>query len=354
MKVSSLFLAALAVFACAFAVDANAQAHRTLHVSCANGDNANTGSANLPFKTISAAARLAQPGDTVLVHAGVYREQVDPPRGGTSDAVRITYTAAPGEKATITGSDPARGWTKVSGDVWKLAIPNNKFGNFNPYVDTIRGDWFTPNGRVHHTGCVYLNGEWMKEVTNLDQVMQPVAVLPARYSVSVSPSGEKEGDGPLLLWFATVDGDTGEYLLNLASLKPSAGPRLAGGEPSYRYGTKPAPCSEGGTCTGWVRNGDWIRFDNVDFGVGSDRVELRASAQEGLGGSVELRLDHPGGELLGTCEVTSTGTWTNWKTFTAKIKSLSGKRSLCLVFKSPGIDTGKTTIYAQFPGTDLN
>ena len=37
-----------------------------------------------PLKTISAAAELAQPGDTITVHAGVYRERIDPPRGGTS------------------------------------------------------------------------------------------------------------------------------------------------------------------------------------------------------------------------------------------------------------------------------
>ena len=43
-----------------------------------------------PFKTISAAAAVALPGDTITVHAGIYREWVNPPRGGTSDENRIT------------------------------------------------------------------------------------------------------------------------------------------------------------------------------------------------------------------------------------------------------------------------
>ena len=54
------------------------------------GDDAKGGSQAAPFKTISAAAEKAQPGDTITVHAGVYRERINPPRGGTADANRIT------------------------------------------------------------------------------------------------------------------------------------------------------------------------------------------------------------------------------------------------------------------------
>jgi len=36
----------------------------------------NPGTAQRPLKTINAAAQIAQPGDTVLVRAGTYRERV--------------------------------------------------------------------------------------------------------------------------------------------------------------------------------------------------------------------------------------------------------------------------------------
>jgi hypothetical protein len=298
------------------------------------GNNANEGSAAKPLRTIQAAANLAQPGDTVTVHAGVYRERIDPPRGGTSDAVRITYQAAPGEKATITGSEAAKGWEKVEGDVWKLVLPSKDFGNFNPYLDLIRGDWFNPNGRIHHTGCVYLNGEWMIEARTLDDVKKPAGKTP--------------------LWFAKVDGDDGGCLVNIAKIKPAGGATVAGGEPSFRYGGKAAKCSEGGTCSGFIQNGHWLRFDNVDFGAASDSIELRAAAQPGAGGLVELRLDNPEGELLGTCDIPSTGDWQKWQAFTAKTKPVSGKKTLCLVFKNPKVDAGSTTIFAQFPGVNPN
>ena len=44
-----------------------------------------------------------------------------------------------------------------------MTLPNSFFGKFNPYSDLIHGDWFDPKGREHHTGAVYLNGEWLTE-----------------------------------------------------------------------------------------------------------------------------------------------------------------------------------------------
>ena len=49
------------------------------------GSDAACGDAEHPFATISKAAQMASPGDTVIVHEGVYREQVDPKRGGLSE-----------------------------------------------------------------------------------------------------------------------------------------------------------------------------------------------------------------------------------------------------------------------------
>src|SRR5437762_9237466 len=90
-----------------------------------NGSSQNDGSSSAPFSTISAAAQAAQPGDVVVVHAGVYRERVNPPRGGRSDAERIVYQAAPGERVEIKGSEIVTGWTRLSGDTWTVRLPNS-------------------------------------------------------------------------------------------------------------------------------------------------------------------------------------------------------------------------------------
>lgn len=67
----------------------------------------------------------------------MYRERVDPPRGGTSDQCRIIYGAALGEQVEITSAEIVKNWLKTKGDVWSVTIPNRFFGSFNPYNDLI-------------------------------------------------------------------------------------------------------------------------------------------------------------------------------------------------------------------------
>ncbi len=147
-------------------------AAREFHVS-PSGDNAHDGSASRPLRTIQRAADLAQPGDTITVHAGTYRERITPPRGGTSDSARIVYQAAPGETVVIKGSEIIRDWKPFVGTVWKAVVPNSLFGRYHPYRDLIAGDWFTDKGRPHHTGEVYFNGRALYETHLLERVLQP-------------------------------------------------------------------------------------------------------------------------------------------------------------------------------------
>lgn len=141
------------------------------HVST-SGNDLNKGSIKKPLKTINAAALLAHPGDTITVHQGIYRERISPPRGGLSNK-RITYKAAYGERVYIKGSEVIKGWIKIKNDSWMVKIPNTFFGNYNPFKDTIHGDWFWDKGRRHHPGAVYLNGEWLWEAPSLDSIFEP-------------------------------------------------------------------------------------------------------------------------------------------------------------------------------------
>jgi hypothetical protein len=174
---------------------------REYHVSM-YGNDANKGSASKPLRTIGAAAQRAQPGDVITVHTGVYRERVAPPRGGLSDRKRIVYRAAPGELVEISGAQVIKGWLKVQEDTWKVILPNDLFGDFNPYSDVLHGDWFDPRGREHHSGAVYLNGEWLREATKLEEVLQPA--------------------GEQALWFAQVDKDVTTIWAQFKGASPNA------------------------------------------------------------------------------------------------------------------------------------
>ena len=150
---------------------AHTPAMREYHVAT-KGNDGHEGTISRPLRSISAAASRAHAGDTITVHEGTYRERVAPPRGGTSDANRIVYRAAPGEHVIVSGAEPVKGWVRLKGDAWKVTVPNSMFGKFNPYSDVIHGDWFSPNGRVHHTGAVYLNSDWLAEAAKLDDVFE--------------------------------------------------------------------------------------------------------------------------------------------------------------------------------------
>lgn len=313
------------------------------HVSI-EGSDQNPGSVLKPFKTISAAAEIAQPGDVITVHEGIYRERINPPRGGESDAKRITYQAAKGQKVVIKGSEAIKGWQKVQNDTWKVSISNSFFGDFNPYSDLIRGDWFNGKGRQHHTGAVYLNDHWLTEAAKLDDVLRPVGHAAGAYLPGQS-----------------------QYLLNVAWFKAGAGSqKISAGAFAAQHGIQTEPNPEGGKNVGWIEHGDWVRYDKVDFGQSTNQIEIRASSAT-RGGIIEIRSDSPDGELLGTCPVPNTGGWHSWFSFNAKIKPVSGTQTICMVFTSSQsenasglrlwfaqVDASNTTIWAQFKDVNPN
>lgn len=140
------------------------------HVSKSGNDN-NPGTTEAPFLTIQAAASIAQAGDVITVHEGIYREWVNPKHGGIDDLKRIVYRAAPGNVVKIKGSEIITGWEKVQNGTWTVEIPHSFFGDYNPFSEQIKGDWFYPERRVHHTGDVYLNGTSFYEEADLDVVI---------------------------------------------------------------------------------------------------------------------------------------------------------------------------------------
>lgn len=132
-------------------------AAREIHVAKTGSDSA-PGSTAQPYLTVSRAASRAEPGDTVIIHAGTYREWVRPARGGTEESKRITYRAAPGEEVLVKGSERITTWTPAGDGIWKVELPNSLFNSYNPYALTVSGGWLN-YGQWHHRGDVYLNGE---------------------------------------------------------------------------------------------------------------------------------------------------------------------------------------------------
>lgn len=128
------------------------------------------GTQEQPFRSIQEAARIARPGDEVLVAPGIYREYVDPCSAGTEDS-RITYRSTEPLGAVITGAEPVKSWELYQGTVWVCRIKNEIFGSYNPYTTYVYGDWYFAKADKH-TGCVYLNDRALYETSTLDQCLK--------------------------------------------------------------------------------------------------------------------------------------------------------------------------------------
>ena len=62
------------------------------------------------------------------------------------------YRAAAGEpRPVITGSERIDTWQPEGDGVWKAVIPNAFFNGYNPYVETVFGDWTVyPDPKVRY------------------------------------------------------------------------------------------------------------------------------------------------------------------------------------------------------------
>ena len=177
------------------------------YVNC-NASRDGNGSKEMPFRHINDAAKVALPGDEVIVAPGIYREYVNPLNAGTEDK-RIVYRSEQPLGAVITGAETLTGWTKYEGDVWTTRVDNGIFGAYNPYTTYVCGDWyFAPT--VRHTGSVYLNDLAMYETVTLEECIEgavdPCAWIPeeSRYK-----------------WFTVQEGNTTVLYANFRGLDPN-------------------------------------------------------------------------------------------------------------------------------------
>ncbi|MCZ0702916.1 hypothetical protein J2T56_001193 [Natronobacillus azotifigens] len=177
------------------------------HVSIQGNDQAK-GTFDQPFRTISRAAALAMAGDTVTVHAGVYREWVNPANGGTEDH-RVVYKSAGDGEVVITGAERITDWEAEEDGVWSTEIPNSIFSVRNPFEVELSGDWLFDGAFPVHLGDVYLNCKSLYECDSVDKVRKPEVWPEAKYSKD-----------SLLKFYAEVSSTTTKIWANFGGKDP--------------------------------------------------------------------------------------------------------------------------------------
>jgi len=100
-----------------FSLNLNA---KNIYVS-KKGNDSNPGTEAKPYKTISKASSVAQPGDLVIIGEGTYEEVIKPARSGRAGQP-ITYIAKGSEKVIVSAMQALSGWTSDGGGRWKTTV----------------------------------------------------------------------------------------------------------------------------------------------------------------------------------------------------------------------------------------
>jgi alpha-N-arabinofuranosidase len=200
---------------------------RTYHVDQKHprASDENPGTEELPFRTINHAAQVVKPGERVWIHAGVYREMIEPRVSGEGPDRMIAYEAVPGEQVIVKGSRVLEGpWQRsryspganapslFSKKLWMTVLPETMFeGGFNAFQTPNATDeemrlmpWAVEwKGRLPYTlprGLLFQEGRRMEQLaTYEDLVRLPGSywVAPDGKTVHIHPFGGEDPNGKL-------------------------------------------------------------------------------------------------------------------------------------------------------------
>ena len=104
-----------------------------------------------------------------------------------------------------------------------------------------------------------------------------------------------------------------------------------------------------------IDNGDWVAVSNVDFGA-NGATSFKANVAATIGGKIEIRLDSPQGDLIGTLDIKPTGGEQQWeeKQCDIDVEKAKGVHSIFFVFTGSNASNLFNIDYWQFtkaPGT---
>ncbi|PTI83468.1 hypothetical protein BU098_02495 [Staphylococcus xylosus] len=184
------------------------------------GSDCGLGNVESPFLTIDKAASVAQPGDSIIVHEGIYREEITHINTGLSESRRISFEAAKDEQVIIKGSEEITGWQQIDGSIWKVEIDNTIFKDFNPFSTKLFGDWLAVDNDKS-LGQVYLNNQSLFEVSEYEQLADPKLVEETLDHWTNKQVTYDYKDQSIYVWYAKVEKDITTIYVNFHDYNPN-------------------------------------------------------------------------------------------------------------------------------------
>lgn len=184
------------------------------------GSDCGLGNVESPLLTIDKAASVAQPGDSIIVHEGIYREEITHINTGLSESRRISFEAAKHEQVIIKGSEEITGWQQIDGSIWKVEIDNTIFKDFNPFATKLFGDWLAVDNDKS-LGQVYLNDQSLFEVSEYEQLADPKLVEETLDHWTNKQVTYDYKDQSIYVWYAKVENDITTIYVNFHDFNPN-------------------------------------------------------------------------------------------------------------------------------------
>lgn len=184
------------------------------------GSDCGLGNVGSPFLTIDKAASVGQPGDSIIVHEGIYREEITHINTGLSESRRISFEAAKDEQVIIKGSEEITGWQQIDGNIWKVEIDNKIFKDFNPFATKLFGDWLAVDNDKS-LGQVYLNDQSLFEVSEYEQLADPKLVEETLDHWTNKQVTYDYKDQSIYVWYAKVEKDITTIYVNFHDFNPN-------------------------------------------------------------------------------------------------------------------------------------
>ncbi|MGW7977045.1 right-handed parallel beta-helix repeat-containing protein [Staphylococcus xylosus] len=184
------------------------------------GSDCGLGNVESPFLTIDKAASVAQPGDSIIVHEGIYREEITHINTGLSESRRISFEAAKDEQVIIKGSEEITGWQQIDGSIWKVEIDNKIFKDFNPFATKLFGDWLAVDNDKS-LGQVYLNDQSLFEVSEYEQLADPKLVEETLDHWTNKQVTYDYKDQSIYVWYAKVERGITTIYVNFHDFNPN-------------------------------------------------------------------------------------------------------------------------------------
>lgn len=112
---------------------------------------------------------------------------------------------------------------------------------------------------------------------------------------------------------------------------------------------KAEACADGGQNLGYVSSGDFVKYNDVDFGDNCNKLIMRLA---GTGQSCRIRIDYSNGDIIAETGVISTGSWSNYRTYEYEISGVTGIHDVYITY-----DTGNSCLNVNwfvFTDPDFN